>query len=434
MTPEIDPMRALTRAVKANDAAEVGRLLQQHPELKSTINDPLPDYYFGGTALIGASTHGNREMIDLLLRAGADINQKSHWWAGGFCALDNAYRDPALAQFLIERGAVADAPTAAGLGLFDTLKALISANPDAVHARGGDGQMALHRARTVEAAQYLLDHGAEIDARDVDHESTPAQYLVRDHQDVARYLVSRGAKTDILMAAALGDLARVRTHLDADPASIRTSVSEEYFPKQNPNAGGSIYIWTLGSNKTAHVVAREFGHEESFRLLMDRSPAELQLATACEIGDEPLVKRVLASHPNAAQTLTRDDHRKLANAAQDNNITAVRLMLAAGWPPDSRGQHGGTALHWAAWLGNADMVREILRHNPTVDLKDNDYNASALGWAVHASLHGWHPDRGDYAATVEALLQAGAQPPEATKNFDASDAVRATLHRHAARS
>ena len=45
---------------------------------------------------------------------------------------------------------------------------------------------------TIEIAAFLLDHGAEIDARDIDHESTPAQYMVDDRQDVARYLVSRG--------------------------------------------------------------------------------------------------------------------------------------------------------------------------------------------------------------------------------------------------
>ena len=75
-----------------------------------------------------------------------------------------------------------------------------------MHARGGDGQTPLHFATTIDVAQLLLDHGADIDARDVDHESTPAQCMVRDRQEVARYLVSRGCRTDILMAAALGDL------------------------------------------------------------------------------------------------------------------------------------------------------------------------------------------------------------------------------------
>jgi len=66
----------------------------------------------------------------------------------------------------------------------DELKKLVSANPEVVHARGGDGQTPLHFAATVEIAEYLLDHGADIDARDIDHESTPAQYMVRKRQEI----------------------------------------------------------------------------------------------------------------------------------------------------------------------------------------------------------------------------------------------------------
>jgi hypothetical protein len=70
--------------------------------------------------------------------------------------------------------------------MLDKLRDLVSANPQLVNSRGGDGQMPLHFANTVEVAEYLLQQGAEIDARDIDHESTPAQYMVRDRQPVLR--------------------------------------------------------------------------------------------------------------------------------------------------------------------------------------------------------------------------------------------------------
>src|SRR5256885_1929025 len=101
-----DPAEAFKAAVCAGDAAKVARLLERQPELKSKLNDPMPDYGFGATPLIGAVQRGNREMIDILIRAGADINARSHWWAGGFGVLDD---DRGLASFLIERGAVVDA-------------------------------------------------------------------------------------------------------------------------------------------------------------------------------------------------------------------------------------------------------------------------------------------------------------------------------------
>jgi len=420
-----DHFETLAALIKANDTAGAGELLARHPELRAKLDAPLPGYAFGGTALLAAVQRGSREMIDLLLHAGADINGRSHWWAGSFGVLDD---DRGLATFLIERGATIDVHAASRLGMEDRLRALIAAGPALVHARGGDGQTPLHVASTLSIAGFLLDQGADIDARDVDHESTPAQYMVRDRQEIARYLVSRGCRTDILMAAALGDLKLVRRHLEADPASIRTSVSEKYFPKQDRRSGGSIYIWTLGQNKTAHLIAREFGHEEVYRFLMERSPDELKLALACEAGDEPLFRAMLMSQPNLVRTLSEDGRRKLADAAQSNSTAAVRLMLEAGWPADVRGQHGGTPLHWASWHGNAEMVREILRYQPPLEAgADEGFDGPPLGWAMHGSENGWHKATGDYGATVEALLRAGAKAPELTEDLEASPAARGAL-------
>jgi ankyrin repeat protein len=429
MSPDHAPFADLVTAFRAGDVASVGHLLERHPELKSRIDDPAPGLAFGATALLEASRRGNREMIDVLLRAGANINARSHWWAGSFGILDHDH-EPGFLSFLIERGALVDIHAAARLGMLDRLDELLSANPELVRARGGDGQTPLHFSKTVDVARYLLDRGADIDARDVDHESTAAQWMVRDRQDVARYLVSRGCATDILMAAALGDAALVRKHLDADPACIRTSVSERYFPKRDPRAGGSIYIWTLGASKTPHTVAREFGHEEVFQLLMARSPDGLRLALACELGEVALVKELLVNAPDLVSALSGDDARRLADVAQDNDTKAVRLMLSIGWPVDARGQHGGTALHWAAFHGNADMVREILQYDPPLELRDDDFDGTPLGWGIYGSVHGWHCRTGDYADAVEALLAAGARPLSSSAAVEASEPVRTVLRRH----
>jgi ankyrin repeat protein len=287
----------------------------------------------------------------------------------------------------------------------------------------------LHVAATVAIAEFLLEHGAEIDALDVDHESTPAQYLVRARPDVARFLVARGARTDILLAAALGDLERVRGFLDADPGCVRTAVTPAYFPKRDFRAGGCIYIWTLGQGKTAHVVAREFGHEDVFALLMERSPDALKLALACEFGDDAAVAAQLAAQPGLARSLGEDELRMLPSAAQNQNVHAVRLMLAAGWPPDATGQHGATALHWAGFHGNAVMAREILKHGPALEFKETDYGGTAVGWTIHGSLKGWHPERGDYGAVMEMLLDAGAVAPAPGVKVEASEAVLGVLRR-----
>ena len=94
-------------------------------------------------------------------------------------------------------------------------------------------------------------------------------------------------------------------------------------------------------------------------------------------------------------------------------------MLAAGWPVDVRGQHGGMPLHWAAFHGNAEMAQVILQYHPPLESTDTDFHATPLGWAIHGSEHGWYCRTGNYAATVEALLQAGATPPAKLEGTDA---------------
>ena len=402
-------MKEIIEQIKAafhqDDAAGVRELLERYPELKARINEPLAD--FDAPAIIHVRS---REMLDVLLAAGADLNAKSRWWAGGFGLLHSAH--PELAAYAIERGAIVDVHAAARLGMLAKLRELVTADPQLVHARGGDGQTPLHFASTVEIAEYLLDHGAEIDARDVDHESTPAQWMVRDRQEIASYLVERGCKTDILMASALGDLDLVRRHLESDPDSIRMRVSDEYFPMIGGKNGGTIYQWTLGWYVSAHQIARDFGHEHILQFLMARSSSEIKLITACWLGDEKIVNSLLAAEPKLVARLREPERRHLAHAARNNDLTAVRLMAAAGLPVEACSQHRATPLHWAAFHGNAEMVEIILHKNPPLEVIDEDFKATPLGWAIHGSEHGWHRETGDYAATVDALLRAGAKPPE----------------------
>ena len=419
-------MEALGAAVVANDTNRVRSVLATYPELRQSVDDEMPGGHFGATALLTAVNHRNREMIDVLLAAGANINVRSHWWAGGFGVLDG---DHGLHDFLIERGAVVDVHAAARLGRIDRLNQLLESNPALVHARGGDGQTPLHFVKNVEVARLLLSHGANIDARDVDHESTPAQWMLGDRQDVARYLVEQGCQTDLLMAAALGDVRLVQQHLDANPKHIRMAVTEEWFPKQDPRAGGHIYNWSLDGGKSAHWVARRFGHADIYQFLLERTPPPLKLVVACEVGDAALVRALISGQPDLMSKVPHSELRKLVNAAQDGNNETVQLMLEAGWPIDARGQHNATALHWAGFHGNAEMIRTLLKHNPPLEAHDADFDGTPLFWTIYGSKHSWHCRTGDYIGAVEALVKAGAQLPADRENLQASAEVSAALEK-----
>jgi ankyrin repeat protein len=318
---------------------------------------------------------------------------------------------PELANYAIARGATVDVHAAARLGLLDRVRELVTADPALVHARGGDGQTPLHFASTVPVAEYLLDCGADINALDVDHESTPAQYMSADRQDVARYLVSRGCRTDLLLACALGDLALCKKHLEADPACIRMRVSREYFPIINPKSGGTIYQWTLGFYISAQGVARKFGHEELVRFLDEQSPPALRLVEACWSGDAERAKAILRERPKAIEELTDADKCQVAHAARNNELPAVKLMLQSGFPVDGTSQHHATALHWAGFHGNREMVEQLLARGASLEALDADFHATPLGWVTHGSENGWYAQAGDYAGCVDAMLRAGAKLP-----------------------
>lgn len=422
-----DPMDALGAAVRTHDPSRVATVLSQYPSIRSRINGEIPGGSFGATALIAAVNQGSMEMVDLLLAHGADINQRSHWWAGGFHVLEDAH---GLEDFLIERGAVLDAKSASALGRLEDLTRLVQANPAAVKLRAGDGQTPLHVVPTVEIAAFLLDHGAEIDALDIDHESTPAQYLVRSHPGVARYLVSRGARSDIMLAAALGDIDLVRAFLERDPSSVHCTVSHHHFPMRNPHAGGHIYTWALGQWKTPHAVAHEFGHREVLQLLLDRSPASLKLAVACELGDEAMITALRREHPTIE--LSDAERVRLPVAAMNNEVEAVRRLLAAGWPADAVGRHGATALHWAGFHGSVELARAILEHQPPLEAREKDFGQTPLQWTLYGSVNGWYVDSGDYPRVAELLLEAGAIAPPITRDTTGTEAVIAVVRRHSA--
>jgi ankyrin repeat protein len=382
----------LAQAFHRDDVATVREALRKNPELKKLVNAPIGP--FDSPPICGVRS---REMFDALLEAGADINGRSKWWAGSFGLLDSASDE--LSEYAISKGATLTVHAAARLGKLDRLRELMEADPNLVHARGGDGKMPLHLARNIEIAKYLLERGADMDARDIDHESTAAQHLIGERMEVVRFLASAGCETDIFLAAALRDLELAKKHLEANPGCVRMRINKEHFPMSNPRAGGTIYIWTLGSNLSPHQVARKFGHEEILNFLIERSPDDVRLVTWCWLGEEKRAKDL------AAEAISRDP-LAVVQAAREDNTKAALLMLELGFPIEGRGQHGGTALHWAAWQGNAELAKALLANGATEQLRirDDDFKATPLDWAKHGREN---CGRGDYETVIDLLTAAG---------------------------
>jgi ankyrin repeat protein len=415
------PVEQFVAAVKAGDVARVRDLLDGNRDVAAAINAPLFD--FKTTAVMACVR--NLPLLDLLIEHGADINAKSDWEHGGFGILENA--TPEQADALMRRGAQLDVWAASHLGRLDVLRELIAAEPQLVNAKGGDGKRPLHYASSVEIAAFLLQKGAEIDALDDDHSSTPAQYLVGDHPEVARYLLARGARSDLLLACALGDTSAVGRILGRDPTAIGMRVSPDYFPMiHTAKNGGHIYQWTLGFYVSAFDVARKHGHQDVLALLNAHAGPRERFLDALWSQDLATADALLAEDTSLVGKLDAAALNQVADAARNNQADVVRAMLDRGFPLNATSQHGATPLHWAAYHGNSELLADLLGRGAPIELKDADYDGPPLGWAIHGAADSWNGiSSDDHAGCVAALLDAGAacSPAVFPTGVDAIDEV-----------
>ena len=411
-----DERRAVfLNAVKANDLAGAMACLEADPELVH-LND---QDCFGCRPLTHAVSRGHRAMVDLLLDQGADIDGKSDWWAGGFGALP--CEDDALAEHLVARGATVDAYIAAGMGWVTRLKAILLERPEQVHMKGGDGQRPLHVAKNAEVVDVLVAAGAELEARDIDHGSTPMQYHIH-HQDVINRLLHHGAKPDIFTACRWGDSAVAQQVLDAEPDAIGQTIGRPPFMVEG-SEGGHVYTYLLGYTNRPLTLAAKHDHWPLLEYLLPKATPGQQLIYACWVDDQPMIDRLRRQHRRLASKLPPHEACAIADAAWAHETAVVERMLAAGFPVDAAGVHNSTPLDRACFHGYTDLVTLLLDRGASLTVK-NDFGGDPLGCCCHGAAHSWR-EESDHAACVKVLLAKGATAREELlpTGSDAVDAV-----------
>jgi len=257
----------------------------------------------------------------------------------------------------------ADQPVheAALAGLADELSKMLAGDASLIDAKGIDARTPLHCAGTVAVAALLLDHGARIDARDDDHDSTPAQWRIGESPDVARFLLERGAKADIFLAAVLGDLALAERLVGADRTCLADRIGKPpHFPPLGyEGRGGTIYQWTLRFNSYPHQIALLKGHQDMFDFLYAESDMRTRLLVNCVLARRAEAEAIAKEHPNIVPGLPDVDREVVAKYCWETNsdYAAVKLMLDLGFPvAHPEHSHGYTPLHNAAWEGSGDLV------------------------------------------------------------------------------
>src|SRR5215467_1504404 len=174
-----------------------------------------------------------------------------------------------------------------------------------IDAKGMDARTPLHCAGTVAVAALLLDHGARIDARDEDHDSTPAQWRIGESPEVARFLLERGAKADIFLAAALGDVTLAEKLVAEDRRCVahRIGKAPEFPPLGHQRRGGTIYQWTLRFNSYPHQIALMKGHRAMFDFLYAESDTATRLLVNCVLARRMEAEAIAKESPGIVPEL-----------------------------------------------------------------------------------------------------------------------------------
>lgn len=90
--------------------------------------------------------------------------------------------------------------------------------------------------------------------------------------------------------------------------------------------------------------------------------------------------------------------------------TIATYLLDHGADTTPRGTHGGTALHWAAWVGSAIVVERLLREAVILDDQGDEFHSTPILWAVNGWLNPNPRNKRKQPEAVKLLLAAGADP------------------------
>ena len=392
------------KAVNNGDAEQVKTVLAANDELLAYIDEPW--FAFDAPAIVFAAAAGNSELIQVLLDAGADIDAKSSWWAGGTSALQHTAGamlsyNRELAEYLIEQGATIDAHAAAGLDMSDTLTALIHENPEVVNAPGSDGMSPLHFAATPRIAELLLAHGADINLRDLDHYGTPAQWTMRRRPEVCRYLLEQGAEADVVLYCAMGDVERAKAEFQKNPERLKLRINVKsakgYLvptveaPHVQEVPGGHVYAYQVGPTMPLLEIALQSKQLRIVDLLIDLG-YEINLRDwYVLVGQGPkrfdtLVKGFLAKgwDINALQKHRRGMWAPLHWVAQRGLTNGVAGLLANGADPNVTDDKGQTPLHFIAQKGiGKNQAALLIEHGADLNIRD-DTGQTPLDYAKKA--------------------------------------------------
>jgi ankyrin repeat protein len=371
-------------------------------------------------AFVRAATDGRRDRAESLLAADPEI-ERDRWarlvlgrgwdgdpnqpggprgWAQLLYVCHSVFADAGFARELLERGAD---PNATFTNEYGEMSALYGAagvvhDPELTRvlleagANPDDGESLYHSVEADDPAclRLLLEHGATTRGT-----NALAHALDYDRIEPVRMLLEAGADSNegALLAHA------VRRGRGPEFLQLLADHGAELDRRGGETWRGEVPL------RTAYEHAKLRNREDSAEVLarlgasIDIDPADAVVAAVArgERPEEPL--------PDA---LDPDQQEVLILGALGGNLRTVVYLLGPSFSGVVGGSPEGTLLHHAAWIGNAELVRELLELGADAQAGSPAEFSTPLAWAVLASQYHELPER-DYDSVAHLLVERGAK-------------------------
>ena len=406
----------------------------------------------GSTAMHLCAAHKMHDALRVLIDAGAMLNPLDAVHRATPLGWAEHAEDDAAAAIL--RGAGAKLATefnespeqqavAAVLsGDAAALATVLDAYPDAIHATGGDwDQPLLHLAATKgheNVVSLLLDRGFNVNARDKGDNAYALHFAAEngqlavvkrlteagsdvhgegdDHemgvlgwatcfrnvrQDVAAYLMERGARLHIFAAVSLNRGADVRRIVTEDPTQLDRKMSRNEHLRRPLHHAVRMnrpemveLLLELGADvdaadatgATALTYATHGGTDARILAALERAGAKLDLLAAISLRRFDEAERLVQEDPARIGPEGRDTVA-LHVLTGRGDLKGVRWLIEHGVDVNARRRLWGvemTALHACIDPVDRPEIAEMLfEAEADPNLKDSRYNATPLGWAEH---------------------------------------------------
>jgi uncharacterized protein len=398
-----DGTTALHWAAHWNDLDMTEALLKAGADAKATNR-------YGVSPIVEAAKYANKALVARLLAAGADANATAS--TQGETVLMAAARvgNADAVAALLDRGAWADSQEeyrgqtalmwAAGEGHANVVKLLLTkrasvdlksndhdttphklpaGTPVAPIPRGGlTALLFAARQGQIEAAQALLDGGADINLTEPDGNSALVLAIMNKHYDFAQMLLDRGANPNV------ANIKDGRTALYTAVDTWDGDWSPRPDRRDSDKFTGVDIIKSLlahGANVNAQLTnaspIKKLAQDGGDRTVAEGGTAFMRAARSADLE----VMRILLDHHAEPSLANKDGHNALLLAAgvswgdkikgnEEQALEAVKLCYELGLDVNSTTNVADTALHGAALRGADSIIKFLVEKGANLDVKN----------------------------------------------------------------